>query len=88
LAPAATEGAAGTADFGFAFAAAALACVWAASAASAAAIWRKCFRARSAKEFSSELEWVFFSVTPISGKYSISTLALTSSSRASSLIRI
>jgi hypothetical protein len=27
-------------------------------------------------------------VTPISGKYSISTLALTSSSRASSLIRI
>jgi len=34
-----------------------------------------------------ELECVFFSVTPISGKYSIKTFALISSSLASSLIR-
>ena len=34
-----------------------------------------------------ELEWVFFSVTPKPGKRSMMALALTSSSRASSLIR-
>jgi len=37
---------------------------------------------------SSELEWVFFSVTPNSGNNSRMTFGLTSSSRASSLMRI
>lgn len=48
----------------------------------------KCFRTRSASSSSIELEWVFFSVTPTSGKISRITLALTSSSLAKSLIRI
>src|SRR6185437_2042331 len=65
------------------------AAVFAASAAaSASAIARKCFRASSACSRSSELECVFFSVTPIWGRKSIKTLALISSSRASSLMRI
>jgi len=34
-----------------------------------------------------ELECVFFSVTPMDGKYSIKTFALISSSLANSLIR-
>jgi len=37
---------------------------------------------------STELEWVFFSVTPSSGSMSRITFGFTSSSRASSLIRI
>jgi hypothetical protein len=48
----------------------------------------KCFRTRTASSSSIELEWVFFSVTPTSGKTSRITLALTSSSLARSLIRI
>jgi hypothetical protein len=48
----------------------------------------KCFRTRSASSSSIELECVFFSVTPTSGKTSRITLAFTSSSRAKSLIRI
>jgi hypothetical protein len=48
----------------------------------------KCFRTRTASSSSIELEWVFFSVTPTSGKISRITLALTSSSLARSLIRI
>jgi hypothetical protein len=59
----------------------------ASAAASAAARPRKCFRANSACSKSIELECVFFSVTPISGRYSIKTLALISSSRANSLMR-
>jgi hypothetical protein len=73
---------------GFALAAAAFAIFSASAAASFSAISRKCFRTNSACERSSELECVFFSVTPISGKNSIRTLALISSSRASSLMRI
>jgi hypothetical protein len=46
---------------------------------------RRSFRATSS---SIELEWVFFSVTPNSGSLSRISCALTSSSRASSLIRI
>ncbi len=42
----------------------------------------------SATGSSIELEWVFFSVTPSSGSMSRITLGFTSSSRASSLIRI
>lgn len=42
----------------------------------------------SATSTSMELEWVFFSVTPYSGSKSRMSLGLTSSSRASSLIRI
>jgi hypothetical protein len=69
--------------------AASLAALAAASAAaSASASPRKCFRTLSATSLSIELECVFFSVTPASGKYSIKTLALISSSRASSLMRI
>lgn len=60
----------------------------ASAAASSSAAARKCLRASSACSRSSELECVFFSVTPISGRYSIKTLALISSSRASSLILI
>lgn len=48
----------------------------------------KCLRTRSASSSSIELEWVFFSVTPTSGKISRITLAFTSSSLARSLIRI
>lgn len=46
---------------------------------------RRSFRATSS---SIELEWVFFSVTPNSGSLSRISCALTSSSRASSLMRI
>lgn len=73
---------------GLALAAAALACFSDSAAASAAARSRKCFRTRSACSFSRELECVFFSVMPMSGRYSIKTFALISSSRASSLMRI
>ena len=67
----------------------ALAAAFAASAAaSCSASSRKCLRACSACSISSELECVFFSLTPISGRKSIRTLALISSSLASSLIRI
>lgn len=59
----------------------------ASAAASCAAKPKKCFRTNSAWELSIELECVFFSVTPISGRYSISTFALISSSLASSFIR-
>jgi len=47
-------------------------------------------RRRSAKatSSSSELEWVFLSATPNTGRRSMMTLGLTSNSRASSLIRI
>ncbi len=45
-------------------------------------------RNRIATSSSIELEWVFFSVTPNSGSLSRISCALTSSSRASSLIRI
>ena len=48
----------------------------------------KCFRTRTASSSSIELEWVFFSVTPTSGRISRITLAFTSSSLARSLIRI
>jgi hypothetical protein len=58
------------------------------AATSASAMSRKCLRTTSAAATSIELECVFFSVTPASGKYSIIAFALTSSSRASSLIRI
>ncbi len=47
----------------------------------------KCARTRSASSPSSELEWVFFSVTPTSVNTSRIALLLTSSSRAKSLIR-
>jgi hypothetical protein len=49
----------------FAFAASDFA---ASAAASAAAKSWKCFRTSSAWSRSSELEWVFFSVTPICGR--------------------
>jgi hypothetical protein len=48
----------------------------------------KCFRTRTASSSSIELEWVFFSVTPTSGRISRIALAFTSSSLARSLIRI
>lgn len=48
----------------------------------------KCFRIVLARSSSSELEWVFLSVTPSSGSTSISFPGLISSSRANSLIRI
>jgi hypothetical protein len=76
------------AGFGAGFFAALVFAVFSASAASsAAAISRKCLRTRSACTRSIELECVFFSVTPASGRYSIRTFALISSSLASSLIR-
>jgi hypothetical protein len=81
---AATGGAAGAAGL---FAAAAFAALSASACASAFARPRKCLRTSSACELSIELECVFFSVTPTSGKYSIKTFALISSSLASSLIR-
>ena len=49
---------------------------------------RRCFRTRSASWSSSELECVFFSVTPTVVSTSRISLLLTSSSRARSLIRI
>ena len=49
---------------------------------------RKCLRTFSASWSSSELEWVFFSVTPTSGNTSRMALLFTSSSLARSLIRI
>jgi hypothetical protein len=49
---------------------------------------RRRARTFSASWSSSELEWLFFSVTPISGSTSRIDLLLTSSSRARSLIRI
>jgi len=55
-------------------------------AASAADL--KCARTFSASKSSSELECVFFSVTPTAGNTSRIALLLTSSSRARSLIRI
>ncbi len=54
-----------------------------------ASAWpRKWRRTRSASSNSSELEWVFFSVTPTSARTSRIDLLLTSSSLARSLIRI
>jgi len=50
--------------------------------------WPKSRRSLMATSSSIELEWVFFSVTPNSGSLSMISCALTSSSRASSLIRI
>jgi hypothetical protein len=47
----------------------------------------KCVRTRSASSASSELECVFFSVTPTSVSTSKIALLFTSSSRAKSLIR-
>jgi hypothetical protein len=47
----------------------------------------KCVRTRSASSASSELECVFFSVTPTSVSTSRIALLFTSSSRAKSLIR-
>jgi hypothetical protein len=85
------EGATGAADGGAAgrtvFGRAAADFAASAAASFSASPW-KCLRASSACSMSSELEWVFFSVTPMEGKKSIRTLALISSSRASSLIRI
>jgi len=49
---------------------------------------RRCFRTRSASCSSSELECVFFSVTPTVVRTSRISLLLTSNSRARSLIRI
>ncbi len=54
----------------------------------ASAVARKCARTLSASKSSSELEWVFFSVTPTSVRTSRIALLLTSSSLARSLIRI
>jgi hypothetical protein len=59
----------------------------AASAASASACPNMFLRTFSATSSGIELECVFFSVTPYPGKRSMIALALTSSSRASSLIR-
>jgi hypothetical protein len=76
------------ATFGAGFFAAVVFATFSASAASSAADKsRKCLRTRSACTRSIELECVFFSVTPASGRYSIRTFALISSSLASSLIR-
>jgi hypothetical protein len=57
------------------------------AAASASACPKRFLRTFSATSSGIELECVFFSVTPYPGKRSIMALALTSSSRASSLIR-
>jgi hypothetical protein len=59
----------------------------ASAAASASAIPWRCLRTFSATSTVMELECVFFSVTPYPGKRSMMALALTSSSRASSLMR-
>jgi hypothetical protein len=58
------------------------------SAYSSGTSWPKTRRNLTATSSSIELEWVFFSVTPNSGSLSRISCALTSSSRASSLIRI
>jgi hypothetical protein len=50
--------------------------------------WPRNLRNFKATSSSIELEWVFFSVTPSSGSLSRISCAFTSSSRASSLIRI
>src|SRR5207237_7349522 len=57
------------------------------SAALASAALAKCLRTLSASSCSSELEWLFFSVTPMVGRKSSTALLLTSSSRAKSLMR-
>ena len=57
------------------------------AAASASACPKSFLRTFSATSSGIELECVFFSVTPYPGKRSMIALALTSSSRASSLIR-
>ena len=57
-------------------------------AGAASAVARKWARTLSASWSSSELEWVFFSVTPTSVRTSRIALLLTSSSLARSLIRI
>lgn len=58
------------------------------AAVAGASEWaRRCLRTSSASCSSSELECVFFSVTPYPGKRSMMAFALTSSSRANSLIR-
>jgi len=57
-------------------------------AGAASAVARKCARTLSASKSSSELEWVFFSVTPTTVRTSRIALLLTSSSLARSLIRI
>ncbi len=49
---------------------------------------RRYLRTRSASSSSTELEWVFFSVTPTFSRTSRTCLLFTSSSRARSLIRI
>jgi hypothetical protein len=59
----------------------------ASTAASASATPWRCLRTFSATSTVTELECVFFSVTPYPGNRSMMALALTSSSRASSLIR-
>jgi hypothetical protein len=59
----------------------------ASAAASASAIPWRCLRTLSATSTVMELECVFFSVTPSPVKRSMMALALTSSSRASSLMR-
>jgi hypothetical protein len=69
----------------FAFSISASACSF---SSSAWASRRKYWRTLSATAASTELEWVFFSVTPSFGNNSTITFAFTSSSRASSLIRI
>ena len=51
------------------------------------AVVRKCTRTFSASKSSSELEWVFFSVTPTACRTSRIALLLTSNSLARSLIR-
>jgi hypothetical protein len=58
------------------------------SACSSGTSWPKSRRSLMATSSSIELEWVFFSVTPNSVSRSRISCALTSSSRASSLIRI
>jgi len=89
---AAATGAAGAAGrIRAALAAASLAAASAFAAVSAAASASACpksfLRTFSATSSGIELECVFFSVTPYPGKRSMIALALTSSSRASSLIR-
>ena len=91
LGAAATGAGAATGRIRAAFAAASFASFSALAEASAAASASACpkmfFRTFSATSTGIELECVFFSVTPYPGKRSIIALALTSSSRASSLIR-
>lgn len=54
---------------------------------SVASLLLKCLRTFSAASGSMELEWLFFSVTPMFGSRSRIALLLTSSSRAKSLMR-